>query len=105
MRTDEFDYDLPPELIAQQPAERRDGSRLLVADRADGTLAHRRFAELPRLLRAGDLLVINDSKVLPARLHGERLPGGGAVEVLLLRPTAPGAWLALARPAKRVRVG
>ncbi|HWE60093.1 MAG TPA: tRNA preQ1(34) S-adenosylmethionine ribosyltransferase-isomerase QueA [Chloroflexota bacterium] len=105
MRTADFDYSLPPELIAQQPVERRDASRLLVVDRARGALAHRHFADLPDYLRAGDLLVINDSKVLPARLHGVRLPGGGAVEVLLIHPTAPDHWLVLARPAKRLRAG
>jgi S-adenosylmethionine:tRNA ribosyltransferase-isomerase len=105
MRVDAFDYDLPAELIAQRPTERRDASRLLVVDRASGALSHRTFADLPHYLCAGDLLVVNDSRVLPARLHGVRLPGGGAVELLLLHAEGPDLWLALARPAKRLRAG
>src|SRR5258708_36286395 len=98
MRTDEFDYSLPPELIAQQPAARRDASRLLVVQRASGGLEHRQFADLLAYLREGDLLVVNDSRVLPARLRGVRGPGGGAVEMLLLPASWPGAGLAVARP-------
>lgn len=105
MRTEDFDYHLPAELIAQQPAEPRDQSRLLVLDRATGLIAHRRFADLPEYLHAGDLLVVNDSRVLPARLHGIREATGGHAELLLLRETAAQRWLALARPAKRLRPG
>ncbi len=105
MRVDEFDYDLPPELIAQTPIEPRDGSRLLVVDRAQGILAHRLFADLPRLLHRGDVLVLNDSRVLPARLHGRRAPSGGAAELLLLRDLGQCRWLCLSRPAKRIRTG
>lgn len=105
MRTNEFDYHLPAELIAQRPADRRDSSRLLVVDRASGSLAHRHFADLPEYLRAGDTLVVNDSRVLPARLKGIRLASGGTVELLLLQELAPDRWLALTRPAKRLRPG
>ena len=105
MRTDEFDYHLPAELIAQQPVDRRDRSRLLVVDRDSGSMAHRHFADLPDYLRAGDILVVNDSRVLPARLKGTRLATGGNVELLLLQELGPDRWLALARPAKRLRPG
>ena len=83
MKTSDFYYDLPEELIAQTPLERRDGSRLMVLDRETGALEHRHFFDLPDYLRPGDCLVLNDSRVLPARLLGHRVPSGGAVEVLL----------------------
>jgi len=105
VRTDDFDYDLPAELIAQHPAERRDLSRLLVVHRADNRLDHAHFTDLPSFLHQGDLLVVNDSRVLPARLHGVRERTGGSVEVLLLTELEADRWLCLARPAKRVRVG
>ncbi|MCX7670476.1 MAG: tRNA preQ1(34) S-adenosylmethionine ribosyltransferase-isomerase QueA [Anaerolineae bacterium] len=85
MKVSDFDYDLPPELIAQTPIEPRDASRLLVVERATGQLSHRRFRDLLEYLRPGDLLVGNDSRVIPARLHGVK-PTGGAVEIFLLRP-------------------
>jgi S-adenosylmethionine:tRNA ribosyltransferase-isomerase len=100
----DFDYDLPPELIAQRPLQDRAGSRLLVVDRASGSLHHSSVRELGAWLAAGDLLVANNSRVFPARLHGRRYPGGGAVEILLLR-VDDGVWSALARPAKRLRRG
>lgn len=108
MKTSEFDYFLPPELIAQTPIEPRDASRLLVVDRATGQLAHRGFRDLPDYLRAGDLLVGNDSRVIPARLHGVKSTGG-AVELFLLRPRAAGAWECLVggkglRPGVRVQI-
>jgi len=96
MRSDELDYTLPPELIAQHPADRRDASRLLVYDRASGAVRHRTFADLPSEL-AGELVVVNDTKVVPARLHLQR-ESGGAAEVLLLEPLGDGVWEALARP-------
>jgi S-adenosylmethionine:tRNA ribosyltransferase-isomerase len=99
-RTAEFDYDLPPELIAQEPLSQRDRCRLLVLDRASGQLLHRQFADLPDLLRPGDLLVLNDSRVLPARLIGNK-PTGGRVEVLLTRRLDPERWLGLTRPGLR----
>jgi S-adenosylmethionine:tRNA ribosyltransferase-isomerase len=85
LKTSDFDYFLPPELIAQTPIEPRDASRLLVVERATGALGHRRFGDLPEYLRPGDLLVGNDSRVIPARLHGVK-PTGGTVEIFLLRP-------------------
>lgn len=104
MRLSDFDYDLPPHLIAQVPAGTRDASRLLVLDRAGDPPRHRTFADLPELLTAGDLLVVNRSRVLPARLLGTRA-GGGEAEVLLLRPRGGDVWEALVRPARRLRPG
>ena len=103
MRSDELDYDLPPELIAQHPAERRDASRLLVYERATGAVRHRTFADLPDELD-GELVVVNDTKVVPARLHVKRETGGNA-EILLLEPLGDGVWEALARPSRRLHVG
>ena len=104
MRTADFDYALPPELIAQRPIEPRDHARLLVTRRGDGSLEHRRFFDLPALLQPGDLLVANDSRVIPARLR-TRKSTGGAVELLLLRRIEAGWWLTLARPSRRLRPG
>ena len=103
MRSDELDYDLPPELIAQHPAERRDASRLLVYERATGAVRQRTFADLPDELD-GELVVVNDTKVVPARLHVKRETGGNA-EILLLEPLGDGVWEALARPSRRLHVG
>ena len=103
MRSDELDYDLPPELIAQHPASRRDASRLLVYDRAGGAVRHRTFADLPDELDR-ELVVVNDTKVVPARLRLRRETGGEA-EVLLLEPVGDGVWEALARPSRRLRAG
>ena len=100
-----FDYYLPPERIAQYPAEQRDASRLLVCDRAAGRREDRVFAELPDLLSASDLLVINDSRVMPARLLGRLEPGASQVELLFLKAVGGSAWEVLARPAKRCRPG
>ena len=105
MRSSELDYELPRELIAQHPPERRDASRLLVHDRANGETRHRRFDELPAELADGTLVVVNDTRVLPARLRLER-PGGGEAEVLLLeRLGENGTWEALARPSRKLRPG
>ena len=88
----DFDFDLPSELIAQEPAAERGGARLLHLDRRTGSIAHTRIAALPELLRAGDLVVVNNTRVFPARLLGRRVPSGGAVECLLLRPVSrPGS--------------
>ncbi|HZS89169.1 MAG TPA: tRNA preQ1(34) S-adenosylmethionine ribosyltransferase-isomerase QueA [Chloroflexota bacterium] len=105
MRTSDFEYDLPPHLIAQTPLEPRDSARLLVVNRASGALDHRIFRDLPDILRPGDLLVANDSRVLPARLLGRRAQSGGAVEALLLHMVEPDEWIALVRPGRRVRPG
>ncbi len=100
MQLADFDYDLPPELIAQAPLPDRDRCRLLVLHRQSGTVEHHRFDDLPGLLQPGDVLVLNDSRVLPARLFG-RKPTGGRVEVLLTRRQRPDAWLAMVRPGLR----
>ena len=106
MNVSEFDFDLPDDLIAQHPSEVRGGSRLMVVDRSSGAIAHRWFAELPSLLRAGDVLVVNDTRVFPARLIGTRLPGGGAAECFLIRPAADAdTWIALVHPGQRLREG
>jgi S-adenosylmethionine:tRNA ribosyltransferase-isomerase len=104
LRTADFDYRLPPERIAQTPVEPRDASRLLVIHREGGTLEHRRFRDLGDYLRRGDLLVANDSRVLPGRLWARRATGG-RVELLLLRPLDGPWWEALARPVHRLRPG
>ena len=103
LRVDDFDYKLPAELIAQTPQNDRDASRLLVIERATGQIAHRSVRDLPSLLRAGDLVVVNNTRVFAARLKGVR-GSGGRVEFLLLRRLDDG-WLALAKPAKRLRDG
>src|SRR5713226_1767020 len=105
MRVSDFDYDLPAELIAQHPLSERDASRLLIVDRATQTWRDSAFASLPDCLRANDVLVLNNTRVFPARLLGERAPSGGAVELLLLRELEPNVWSALARPARRLRTG
>ena len=105
MRTADFRYDLPAALIAQRPAVRRDGSRLLVLDRQSGRIEHRRFVDLPEYLRAGDALVLNDTRVIPARLRAEKGEGGARLEVLLTDENAPNDWWVLLRPGKRVRPG
>ena len=105
MRTSDFDYPLPPELIAQTPAEPRDSSRLMVLDRATGGTEHRRFTDILEYLRPGDLMVFNQSRVIPARLFGVRDDNGGRVQFLLLRREAEGVWEALARPGRRLRPG
>ncbi len=105
MKTHDFYFDLPQELIAQTPLERRDGSRLLTLDKETGAWTHRHFYDLPQLLRPGDCLIMNDSRVLPARLLGHRLPGGGACEVLLLIDRGDKTWECLVRPGKKLRPG
>ena len=106
MQVDLFDYELPPEAIAQTPLEPRDASRLMVLDRRKKTTAHRFFRDLPQLLSPGDLLVANDSRVIPARLFGRRGgPDGARLEVLLLRPIGPDQWEVLVRPGRRAPRG
>jgi S-adenosylmethionine:tRNA ribosyltransferase-isomerase len=102
----EFDYELPPERIAQAPLPARDASRLMVVPRGSGAFRHHGFRELPDLLRRGDLLVVNRSRVFPARLLGKRPKSGGRAEVLLLGPVGPhDEWEALVRPGRRLGVG
>ncbi|MGZ6242235.1 MAG: S-adenosylmethionine:tRNA ribosyltransferase-isomerase, partial [Candidatus Binataceae bacterium] len=106
MRLSELDYNLPPELIAQEPLLRRDEARLMVLDRRGGTIEHSRFYKLGDFLRDGDLLVLNDTRVFPARLFA-RKPTGGAIELLMVRRVdkPPGAWLALIRGHRGMREG
>ena len=105
MKTSDFDFELPEELIAQTPLERRDASRLLTLDKYTGETGHHHFYELPRFLRPGDCLVLNDSRVLPARLLGHREPTGGAVEVLLLIDRGDKVWECLVRPGRKLKPG
>lgn len=105
LRTDDFDYRLPPELIAQEPLEKRDNSRLLVMERSSGDIHHSSFNRLPLYLDEGDLLVLNDTRVLPARLLGKRKDTGGKIELLLLRRLEGSKWEALSSPGKRAMPG
>ena len=100
MKTSDFNYELPQELIAQTPLERRDGSRLMTLDRNTGAWEHHHFYELPDFLRPGDCLILNNSRVLPARLLGQRMPGGGACEILLLIDRGDKTWECLVRPGR-----
>ena len=104
MKTSDFWYDLPEELIAQTPLQQRDSSRLLVLDKESGAITHRHFYDILDYLQPGDCLVMNDSRVLPARLLGHR-PTGGAVEVLLLRDLGDKKWECLCKPGKKMQVG
>lgn len=105
MRTADFDYVLPPELIAQEPTEKRDQSRLLALDRSTGKMEHRHFGDLCDYLNPGDLLVLNDSRVIPARLRGRNAQTGGQFEVFLVSETETNLWWAMMRPGKRARIG
>ena len=104
MKKSDFSFDLPEELIAQTPLQRRDASRLMLLDKTSGAIAHRHFYELPELLREGDCLIMNDSRVLPARLLGSRL-SGGSVELVLLRDLGEGRWECLSRPGRKTKPG
>lgn len=105
MRTADFDYELPPKLIAQEPAPQRDLSRLLVLHRHSAHIEHRGFRDLPDYLRPGDVLVLNNSRVLPARLRGVNARSGGTFEILLLEENATNDWWTMLRPGKRARAG
>ena len=105
MKLSDFDYTLPESLIAQHPSDRRDGSRLMVVDRQTSNIQHCRFSDFGRFVNAGDRLVVNETKVFPARLRGHKLETGGQVELLLIRPKKDGRWVALARPGRRLREG
>lgn len=105
MHLSDFDYELPEELIAQQPLEQRDASRMLVLNRATQTLEDSKFELLPEYIQAPDVVVVNNTRVFPARLIGQRDPSGGRVEVLLVREVEPATWEALVRPAHRLKDG
>ncbi len=105
MKTSDFDYSLPAKLIAQTPIEPRSQSRLMVLNRGDGSVKHHRFFEIVDYLRAGDILVFNNSRVIPARLRGKKIDTGGRVEILLLRQLSPNIWETLVKPGKRVKIG
>ncbi len=105
MKASDFDYELDPDLVAAVPAPRRDQSRLCVLDRASGQCEEARFADIGRWLRPGDLLVVNNSRVFPARLVGHRRGTGGAIEVLLVEQSSDTDWLCLCRPAKKLKLG
>ena len=105
MKTSDFDYHLPHELIAQTPIENRDHSRLLVLNRNDSSIEHRNFMDIIEYFSAGDVLIFNNSRVIPARLKGKRIDTGGSVEILLLRKLEDGTWQTLVKPGKRVRQG
>ena len=104
-KTKDYYFDLPPELIAQTPLEQRDASRMLTLDWKNGAVKHQKFGDFPSLLQSGDCLVLNNSRVLPARLLGERLPGGGSCEVLLLVDKGEKVWECLVKPGRKLRKG
>jgi S-adenosylmethionine:tRNA ribosyltransferase-isomerase len=105
VQVSDFDYDLPEELIAQQPLSERDGARMLVVDRAKGTFEDRMFRDFPSYVQDGDCIVLNDSKVFPSRLYGRREHGTGRVEIFLTRQIDQNNWEALVRPGKKMRTG
>lgn len=105
MKTNDFDYYLPEELIAQTPLTKRDSSRLLVLDKETGKIEHKHFTDIIDYLNAGDVLVLNDTKVMPARLYGTKVDTNAAIEVLMLKENESDIWTCLTRPAKRIKVG
>lgn len=105
MRTEDFDFDLPEELIAQTPLEKRDSSKLLVLDKETGEIEHKHFTDIIDYLIPGDVLVINDTKVIPARLHGIKETTGAHIEILMLHENGNNIWQCLVKPAKRVKIG
>lgn len=105
LRLSQFDYDLPPELIAQTPLEQRDASRLMVVDRTTDSITHQTIRDLPRWLHSGDLLVVNNTRVIPARIFATKKASGGRVELLLLHRDPSGMWTCLAKPSKSLRAG
>ena len=105
MKSADFDYNLPPELIAQKPAAEREKSRLLVVDRSSGNIGHRRFIDILEYFRPGDVLVLNNSRVIPARLRGRNKRTAGQFEILLLEENGANDWWAMMRPGKRAPVG
>lgn len=105
MKTSDFEYELPPECIAQTPAEPRDHSRMLVLSRSDGSMRHRMFFDICDYVGPGDIMVLNESRVIPARLAGRKVGGGARIELLLLNRIGNGTWETLARPGRRIRDG
>lgn len=105
MKTNDFDYYLPEELIAQTPLTKRDSSRLLVLDKETGEIEHKHFTDIIDYLHAGDVLILNDTKVMPARLYGTKVDTNAAIEVLMLKENESDIWTCLTRPAKRIKVG
>ena len=105
MNINDFDYNLPEELIAQTPLAERTASRLLVVDRNAGAFEHRHFADVTEFIKPGDCLVLNNTRVIPARLYGHREKTNGAVELLLLRQIENDVWETLVRPGKKCRIG
>lgn len=105
MRVEDYDFNLPEELIAQTPLEKRESSRLMVIDKLTGELEHRHFYDLKEYLKPGDVLVLNDTKVLPARLYGKKVDTDAGIEILLLKQIEGDTWETLVKPAKRVKVG
>ncbi len=105
MRTDDFDYYLPESLIAQTPLEKRDSSRLLVLDKVTGDVEHHHFSEIVDYLEEGDILVLNDTKVMPARIYGTKEDTGAVIELLMLKEKEKDVWEVLSKPAKRIKIG
>ncbi|MCF0128114.1 MAG: S-adenosylmethionine:tRNA ribosyltransferase-isomerase, partial [Pseudobutyrivibrio sp.] len=105
MKVSDFDYELPEELIAQDPLEKRSNSRLMVLDKLTGEITHRHFYDIKEYLKPGDCLVINNTRVIPARLFGVKHPTGGHVEILLLKRHSDTVWECLVKPGKNARVG
>ena len=105
MKTDDFNFDLPEELIAQTPLEKRDSSRLLVLNKETGNIEHKHFSDIIDYLKKGDVLVLNDTKVLPARIIGVKEDTGAVVELLMLKETEKDIWEVLSKPAKRIKIG
>ena len=105
MNTSDFDYELPEKLIAQEPAIERTASRMMVVHRDSGLLEHRHISDIGEYLVSGDLLVVNNTKVIPARIFGHKAETGGAIELLLLEPLAEGCWRVLCRASRKPKVG
>ena len=105
MRTEDFDFYLPEELIAQTPLDKRDSSKLLVLDKETGNISHTHFSNIIDYLNKGDVLVLNDTKVMPARLYGTKEDTGAVVEILMLKEKEKDIWEVLSKPAKRIKIG
>ena len=104
MRTSDFDFELPEELIAQTPLDKRDSSKLLVLNKNNGAIEHKHFTDIIDYLQAGDVLVLNDTKVIPARLYGVKEDTGAVIEILMLKDLGNNIWECLTKPSKRVKI-